>query len=417
MAERANLLSVETLVESPFIIATIGGVTFGSYTAESSGNNYGAAVKVTYPNFMKSLSVEKVNGTVNMYTINFSYQVRAGEDPNLLDKIFSRATKDRQIMLEYGDWNAPNYIYKEESAIITNVSYSLNMGNSSIDYTVKCTSDAVGLTSIKYNFPARTAKPSDVLKQMLNNSRYGLKSVFSGMSNPNTVSMNNFIASNDKKIKLESQHMTPLAYMNYLVDSMVSTKNTTNSVKNKSVYYLTVHDDSSNSFGGTYFKVTEVTDKPKSFVATNTYVLDINYPSTHNVVEFNINNDQSWSILYDYTESVKQEEYVYTIDDDGNIVSDYSPSLLRSKHTNQQSTAKTNWWAKMTQFPVEASVTIKGLMRPAILMSYVYVNVWFAGAQKHISSELYIVTKQVDTIDTSGYKTTLTLLRVGGDEL
>ena len=44
MGEKANLTSVETLVESPFIIATIGGVTFGSYSAQ---HTYGSAVKVT----------------------------------------------------------------------------------------------------------------------------------------------------------------------------------------------------------------------------------------------------------------------------------------------------------------------------------------------------------------------------------
>ena len=70
----------------------------------------------------------------------------------------------------------------------------------------------------------------------------------------------------------------------------------------------------------------------------------------------------------------------------------------------------------MTQFPVQAEITIKGLIRPSILMSYVYLNVWFAGAQKHISSGLYIITKQVDAIDASGYRTTLSLMRVGGDE-
>ena len=47
-----NLTSIPTLVQSPFIIVTIGGVTFGSYT----GGTYGG--KVTYPNFMKSMSLK-----------------------------------------------------------------------------------------------------------------------------------------------------------------------------------------------------------------------------------------------------------------------------------------------------------------------------------------------------------------------
>lgn len=411
MASKANLTSVQTLVESPFIIVNIGGITFGSYSAQG----YGAGVKVTYPNYMKSMSVQKINGTVNTYTIVFSYQVRPGEDPNRLDKIFSRATKDRQIALMYGDWNAPNYIYKEESAIITNIRTNLNMSSSCIEYTLSCTSDAVGLTSVKYNFPARIAKPSDVLRQLLQNSSYGLKDVFTGMRNSQKIISNNLIASNDKKVQLKAMNTTPLSYMNYLVDSMIDEKNTSTGIQKNGTYMLTIHDDKSSSLGGTYFKVTQITHKTNSFVATDTYVLDINYPTDDYVTQFSLNNDQSWAILYDYTESIKQEEYVYTIDTYGNVVSDYSPSLTRDRQTLTNSARKTSWWSKMTQFPVEATVTIKGLTRPSILMTYVYLNVWFAGAQKHISSGLYIITKQVDTIDSTGYKTTLTLLRVGGD--
>lgn len=48
-------------------------------------------------------------------------------------------------------------------------------------------------------------------------------------------------------------------------------------------------------------------------------------------------------------------------------------------------------------------------------MEYVKLNVVFFGV-KHISSGMYIVTKQVDTINASGYRTTLSLLRVEGEE-
>lgn len=50
-----------------------------------------------------------------------------------------------------------------------------------------------------------------------------------------------------------------------------------------------------------------------------------------------------------------------------------------------------------------------------MLMSYVKVNSFFYG-QRHISSGLYFVTKQVDRVDGQGYRTELSLLRFGGDE-
>ena len=409
MAKAANLVSIPTLVQSPFIIANIGGVTFGTFSGNYRTN-------ATYPNYMESMSVTKVNGTVNTYTLNFHYQVATGQDPNLLDKIFSRATKDRRIILQYGDWMAPNYIYKEEQCIITNVTTRLNMSSSSLDYTLQCTSDAIGLNSTQFNFPARNAKPSDVILQLLSNSKYGLKDVFTGMRNKNVVLSKNLIASNDKKVQLVAQNNTTiLNYLNYLVGCMVDNKTPEENKLSTSKYFLTINDDYNNDLGGTYFKVSEVSANAVVYNATDTYELDINYPGDNFVTEFSLNNDQSWAILYEYAGDVKQEEYTYNIRDDGTIETLSSPSLLTSSLTNAKSAYKTQWWSYMTEFPITATLTLKGLTRPSMLMTYVKLNVWFAGGQKHISSGTYIITKQTDSITSAGYTTTLTLLRVGGD--
>lgn len=409
MAKAANLVSIPTLVQSPFIIANIGGVTFGTFSGNYRTN-------ATYPNYMESMSVTKVNGTVNTYTLNFHYQVATGQDPNLLDKIFSRATKDRRIILQYGDWMAPNYIYKEEQCIITNVTTRLNMSSSSLDYTLQCTSDAIGLNSTQFNFPSRNAKPSDVILQLLSNSKYGLKDVFTGMRNKNVVLSKNLIASNDRKVQLVAQNNTTiLNYLNYLVGCMVDNKTPEETKLSTSKYFLTINDDYNNDLGGTYFKVSEVSADAAVYNATDTYELDINYPGDNFVTEFSLNNDQSWAILYEYAGDVKQEEYTYNIRDDGTIETLSSPSLLTSSLTNGKSAYKSQWWSYMTEFPITATLTLKGLTRPSMLMTYVKLNVWFAGGQKHISSGTYIITKQTDAITSAGYTTTLTLLRVGGD--
>lgn len=406
-----SLISVPTLVQSPFIIVKIGDTTFGTY-AEGQYNN-----KVTYPNFMKSISMNKVNGTVNTYTLQFEYQVRAGDDPNLLDKIFSKAVADRRIILQYGDWNSPSYIYKEERAIITDVRTQLNMSNSCLTYTVSCTSDAIGLTSTTFNFPSRNAKPSDILVELLNNARYGLKNVFTGMSSIQNVRNNGLIASNDQKVSLLAQsNCTTLEYMNYLVASMAPQSNTKKGDLSSSQYMLSIHDDYTNEVGGTYFKVTELSTNTSSKNTATTYELDVNFPTDNFITNLSINNDQSWAILYQYDQYIQQEQYTYSIDDTGKLVTSYAPSNDRSSYTNQTSITNKQWWAKMTSFPIEATVTIKGLARPSILMTHVKLNVWFAGGQKHISSGLYVITKQQDEIDASGYRTTLTLTRIGGDQ-
>lgn len=406
-----SLTSLPTLVQSPFIIAEIAGIAFGSY----SGNQKANAI---YPNFMDNMTIEKVNGTVNTYTLNFVYQVRAGEDPNLLDKIFSKAANSREIILKYGDWNAPEYIYKEEKCIITGLTSNLDMNSSKITYTLNCTSDAIGLNSVGYNFPSREAKPSDVLKQLVTSTMYGVNKVFTGMRNLSKILSSGLIASNDAVVRLIAKtNCTVLEYMNYLVDSMIPAKKlVTGGIINAAKYFLTIHDDYTNDFGGTYFRVDEVSKDTPTYKATDTYALDINYPGDNFVTQFSINNDQSWAILYNFSESIKQEEYSYGIDDSGRITTSYAPSLAKSSKTNQTDPTMSSWWTKMTEFPIEATVTIKGLTRPSMLMSYVKLNVWFAGGIKHISSGTYIITRQVDNISSAGYTTTLTLLRVKGDE-
>ena len=50
-----------------------------------------------------------------------------------------------------------------------------------------------------------------------------------------------------------------------------------------------------------------------------------------------------------------------------------------------------------------------------MLMSYVKLNVYFYG-RRHIASGLYIISKQIDSVDEGGCRTQLTLTRVGGAE-
>ena len=407
MGKKADLTSIPTLVESPFIIVDIGGYTFGSYAAKGSLSTF----TIQYPNYVKNLRITKINGSVNIYSFNLDYQVAYGQDPNLIDKILGTVASTRRITFHYGDWNAPGYIYKDEQAIITKVTSNLDMQNSIIHYTLECTGDAYTLYSTSYNFPSRFAKPSDVLRQLLASSRYGLKNVFKGMQNQVQVIDKGWIASNDKPVNLEAKRgISIFQYIIYLVESM------TTSVTNRvSTYMLSIHDDYDNEYGGTYFRVTEVSDYSPNFISTDTYEVDINYPDNNLVTQFTVNNDQSWAILYDYSDDISQEEYVYRITDEGVMTTERSPSMVRSKVRDSTSPMRQAWWNKMTQFPITAELTIKGLTRPTLLMTYVKVNVWFHGGNKHISSGLYIITKQVDTVDESGYKTVLSLLRVGGD--
>ena len=53
-------------------------------------------------NFIKGMEVTKINGRLNQYTIQIVYQIQHGDDPNLLDKIFSSVGYST-IKITYGD--------------------------------------------------------------------------------------------------------------------------------------------------------------------------------------------------------------------------------------------------------------------------------------------------------------------------
>ena len=420
----ANLLSTPTLVESPFIIATIGDYTFGSYSKQQGrGNNLG----VTFPNFMQSMNITKINGAVNTYNIQMVYGITQFDDPNLIDRVLSTVGGTRRIKLSYGDWNAPSFIFKDEEAIITKVTQSVDFSGSKITYNISCVSDSLALTSNLFNFPKQQAKPSDVIKRTLKNKAYGLQEVFKGMQDDTVI--NQLIKSNDQVVTIEAKTMiNPLNYLNYLVSCMVNNADTGDATVKTSRYALSIKDDTNNEYGGTYFRVVEIpsprsSTKPSEKNANNsntdsfdTYDLDIGYPGDNLVTGFQIKNSESWSILYELANQNKTSQYVYRIGDNGAKQIINAPNVTTSRNLYRQTEALRSWWTNVTEYPIQATVTIKGLLRPSMLMTYVRINCYFFG-NKYIASGLYIITKQEDTIDGNGYRTTLTLTRIGGDTL
>ncbi len=400
----ANLLTFPTLVESPFIIVKIGDYTFGSATKSGNGN----LLRVSFPNYMDSLTVTKVNGQVNTYNLKMTYAIVAGEDPNKFEKIFSSVSDTRTLTISYGDWAYPSAIYKEEETLITNIRSEVDFSSPKIIYNIQCVSKALNLTSTAFNFPSVKAKPSDVLLSMLSNQAYALSDVFTGMRNKNKVIYSNLIASDDVEVQLDAQPcLTTLDYMNYLVSSMRSSTD-------DSIYRLSIVDDTRNKFGGAYFNVTKISPNIQESTLQDSYVIDVGYPGNNFVTSFSVSDTEQWSILYKTSEKVDIPNYTYRIDNLGNTQKEKSVSVTRNRDLLRTTNEDLSWWKSMTEFPISATLTVKGLVRPTMLMSYVRLNCLFYG-QKHIASGVYIITKQVDSISAEGYKTTLSLLRVKGD--
>ena len=181
-----------------------------------------------------------------------------------------------------------------------------------------------------------------------------------------------------------------------------------------SKYFLSIVDDIKNEYNGPYFKITEIPTSIQSGVDLDSYEIDVGYPTRNYITNFSIDNNETWSILFDYSGAIKNQDYIYRIDSNGRMKSELSPNITTSANYMKTTAQDKSWWSLVTSYPITAKLTLKGLIRPTMLMNYVKINVLFYG-QKHIASGIYAITRQEDTIDRSGYRTTLSLMRVGKD--
>ena len=419
-----NLLSTPNRVQVPWVKVTIGDIyTFGVYDR----NTYNLKVHdkviakdvfgVEYPNYIQNLRITKINGQVNKYNLGISYPITQFDDPNFFEKVFSKASGGRKIVFSYGDINQPGFVYRDEEAIITKISQSFSLENSRIDYTIEAVSAASLTTVSRVNhfFSSEEVKPSDEIKKLFIND-LSLQKTFSGMS---LQKLDQYIPGDDQKVKVQTQKdLSALDLISYLVGCMrpldapqgLPTAN----------YILTIHDNPGAyneqtgvvEGSGPYFKIEKVDqniDRPDA------YTITVGYNTRDIVTQFQIENNENYALFFEYQNDICPKKYVRRLNKQGQWEDEYAP-IITSKNSNGVSmTTDENWWKLITQYPINASIKILGLLRPATLMQYVRLNVVFPGGHKHISSGLYLVTKQEDSIDSTGYFTTLGLTKIAGD--
>ena len=414
----ADLLGNEVRVQVPFVKVVIGSgnsaYTFGIFQSSTTTKRDNQGVyrvqNIQYPNYIQSLQVEKINGQVNTYTLTMKYAITQFNDPNFMEKVLSSVSQTRKITFSYGDLNAPAFVYRNEEAIITNVQNQIDLKSSCITYTITAVSSSNLSRVGAFNFPAINDQPSHVIWNILqNNAKYGLLDLFTGMRNLDLVRQRGLIAGNDIKVPLQAKrNISILEYLQYLVKSMQSSPN------NKDIYVFKVVDSVDEIFNGPYFKIINSNDASSSL---DCYSLDIgfDYQTNNAVTQFTIDNQEAYSIYYDYSKKLSTNEYVQRIDDNGTLSSIYAPIISSNNDQGVTYPQDENWWKNVTQYPISATLQIRGLLRPAILMSKIDIGVIFYG-KLHVSTGSYIITQQTDTIDTSGFYTTLKLVRVGNSE-
>lgn len=420
LVKNKSLLSSQARVQVPWVKVTIGSYTFGIFDDKTKNwgkndNGFFKQFDVQYPKYITALEVTKINGQVNRYKLQFTYPITALDDPNFFEKVFSSVSRTRKIIFTYGDAEMPAYVYKNEEAIITKVAQQFNLAGSSIQYQVDAVSSAaLSLDgSLTMPSPGKKVKPSDEIKKLFRSNK-SLQNTFTGMT---SSALDSLIPGDDMAVNIEARHnISAIDYLNYLAGCMIP-EGTTGGLS-KEIYILTIHDASVTSSkkelsnNGPYFEIKKVSTVMDHGDA---YEIDIGYNTATIVREFTIEKNENYSIFYEYQNLSHPDSYVRRINDDGEFEDVYAPISMARSGSFSTKPSDQVWWTKATQFPINATIQIQGLLRPATLMQYVKLNVIFPGGQKHLSSGLYIVTRQVDNISGAGYATTLGLTRIKGD--
>lgn len=420
LAKNVSLLSSQARIQTPWVKVTIGDYTFGIFDEKTKSwgktqAGFYTPFSIQYPQYIKSLQVTKINGQVNKYVLSIDYPITQFDDPNFFEKVFSSVSRTRKIIFTYGDAETPAYIYKNEEAIITKVSQTFNIQGSIISYTVNAVSSAALTTDGSITMPSsgQRVKPSDEIKKLFRTNK-SLQDTFTGMK---VSDLDSLIAGDDMAVELESRiNISAIDYINYLAGCMIPAG--TAPGISKDIYVMTIYDDSITnadktlSRNGPYFKVSKVSTimNPQ-----DAYEIDIGINTATIVRSFSIESNENYSIYYEYQNQLHPENYTRRINSDGLWEDTFAPTSMVRPGSFKTNANDQVWWTKATQFPINATIQVQGLLRPATLMQYVKLNVIFPGGNRHLASGLYIVTRQVDDISSTGYATTLGLTRIKGD--
>jgi hypothetical protein len=406
-----DLLTSGSRVEVPFLIVEVGSVKLGAFTRQQKRlltSSHGELFDTTtYPNFIDGMTVVKnANGMVNKYTINLSYQITAQDDPNFIEKLFSTVSNDRRISVSYGDFMNPAHSFKSEECLISDIQRSIIPGSSRIDYTISAVSTTALASGRTWNFMARRARPSTVLREIIYNVEYGLLDILPGMRDYEKVNQRGLISANDIEVDLQSrQSVSVIDYIKYLVACM---RDSTEFIQS-SLYMIAFDGDVQGEMGGAYLKIVRVDEQQ----TPDEWTIDIGYPGTTDVFDFKVTEQNMYSILYDY-ESVQQSgsnTVIRDLDDKGNIVNLFRQPLAIDPIQKKTTDVAANWWSLMVNFPLTAEITIRGLIRPSILTSAININHWFYG-QKYTTSGRYRIISDSVILNSNGFRERLGLLRV-----
>lgn len=221
----------------------------------------------------------------------------------------------------------------------------MNIQDASISYDISCISIAFAANAGKITFPAVVAKPSTVLKRVFSEPRYGLATLFPGMRFLDRPTHQNLIASDDKEVSLPQQTMSALDYVKYLVNSMTGEKDTdTSSLTSSTRYIFRILDDIGGTYGGPVVQVRPISRNLRDLNSQEVYEVDVGMPKGNPILSFDVAEDQTYSLYYNFASQIGQPTEQYRIDDSGALTRVYSPLLSQSADSRLTHPVDKTWW-------------------------------------------------------------------------
>ena len=170
--------------------------------------------------------------------------------------------------------------------------------------------------------------------------------------------LNDFIAGDDQKVVLDSKlNVSALDYISYLVGCMVPAGSTQSNI-NTDIYILTIYDattydelytENGIAYNGPYFKVSRTTYKAEQ---SDAYEVDIGFNTSTIVTSFSIENNENYSLYYDYQKEINPTEYIRRINKKGQWEEIYAPVTTSNNSFFETRAEDVSWWTKITKYPI-----------------------------------------------------------------
>lgn len=375
----------------------------------SSQNLYG-----NHANYMLSLeNVKNGSGCVNSFTVSIAYVPKFGDDPDLIDKALSFS--DRKCTLQYGygvdDFHTDEYVGQI-------LDYSVEIRNNMLYYTITGYSSITPLIDSKLSFDAidstadsESRRPTVVAKNAIEKYLTEYK-----ISDYKVVVDDNVKDLAEDSIEAASD-ISLFDYVSSILKlARDETQPNTEEVElNERITYTYTISDYNNSSGKS-INITKIDPSEEQSIK-----IIFNWMDKNDNLVIDFKTDFSGAILlnrnYVTQDGVSVDKY--TINEKGEaekVTTKVKESSYTSGSTSDKDASSTSYtWAEAVQHSYTATLSLVGIPCEIPLGTIIEVVPLIYGKPHHTQGR-YMVTKTTDTLDSSGFRTTLEMFKLNAEE-